>query len=169
MPVIRFVVDMADVAPQGSLPDFHKEIAFLRQPGALERQMVLIDRGDRRQPLGRICVMGCGRSGTWLLTAVLSSFAGFDFGPEEVPLEYFGPVTTDRPVLVLRRDAMAHQRVEQIPDDIQIVFIVRHPFDVLTSHNPALLSYLRKIRPRLGRLLGWVAETYGYDISLEAP
>jgi hypothetical protein len=267
LPVIRFVVNKPLGIRQGGLPDFHKEIAFLRQPGALERQMALIDQAEGRQPLGRIFVMGCGRSGTWLVAAVLSSLDGLDFFPEEVPLEYFGLVTTDRPVLALKRDATAHQRVEHIPQNIQIVFIVRHPFDVLTSHNPtvaqnayhitparwlgetlalqylvdtarpntmivryedlvddphgtqarlgrhlglaitrtpeqvredfavsaqtikathglrpidrksvecfrrdpALLSHLRKIRPRLGRLLDWVAQTYSYDISLETP
>jgi hypothetical protein len=32
--------------------------------------------------------------------------------------------------------------------------------------DPAKLDYLRRIRPRLGRLLQWVSESYNYDITL---
>lgn len=261
----RFVLKKAQLNTQDGSPDFRNEVAFLRQPGFLEEQMARIDKADRRPFLQRIYVMGCGRSGTWLLTAVLSSLDGVDFYPEEVPLQYFGLVSTDHPTLVLKRDALAHEHVEKTPPNIHIVFILRHPFDVLTSHNPATgyngyhippsrwlgetlalqylvdtrrpnttvvryedlvedphgvqrrlsdelkipiakspsqavegfsvsertiqsmhglrpidrksierfridpahLAHLRKIRPRLGRLLDWVAETYNYNVSLD--
>jgi hypothetical protein len=32
--------------------------------------------------------------------------------------------------------------------------------------DPEKLAYLRSIKPRLGRLLAWVGEQYGYDVSL---
>ena len=183
--------------------------------------------------------------------------------PKELSFEHFELYTTKKKILLLKRDYAAHLRVEQIPACIEIVYIIRHPFDVLTSYNPATnrtyhiepyrwlneilalqylldskrdhttivkyedlvqephncqafiaeklkldishpvemldkvfqpdagtinamhglrpidtnsigkhkkdpakITYLKGIRPRLGRLLDWVGEEYGYDISI---
>ncbi|MEJ0011474.1 MAG: hypothetical protein WDM94_02385 [Bauldia sp.] len=207
--------------------------------------------------------MGCGRSGTWLLTAAFSTFGDLDVMGAESPAEAFGMFATDKPALLVKRDHVAYQRIEELPDSIEIAIIVRHPFAVLTSHNPVSrrayhiaphrwlgemlalqylldtrrpatvivryedlvtdpdrvqtrlseafrlpiahpmsaiaevfrppasalsamhglrpvdrdsvekykhdpekIAYLRSIRPRLGRLLTWVAEEYGYDIEI---
>lgn len=207
--------------------------------------------------------MGCGRSGTWLLTALMSTYADIAVYPHEAPVQNFGLTTTEGSTLVIKRDSHAYETIEQIPARINIAYTVRHPFDVLTSHNPTTgvrfhvdphrwlgevlalqylvdtgrggtaivryedlvagagvvqarlassfglsvatspddivrtfdasseavsamhglrridrsslfryrsnpehLDYLRAIRPRLGRLLEWVGETFGYDIGL---
>lgn len=210
--------------------------------------------------------MGCGRSGTWLITALMSTFKDVCLLAKELPVEYFGIVSTNSPTLIIKRNFRSHETVENIPEDIGILYILRHPFDVLTSVNPAeasvgskyyispnrwlsemlalrylietgrsntvvvtyedlvtnpvgiqtrlseyfnlererspddiqefdappaarlamhglrkidqqslyrykgqqeTIDYLRKIRPRLGHLLEWVSEVYGYDIDLE--
>jgi hypothetical protein len=239
---------------------YEKELLRLKEPGALERQLIDIDRAS---PFRRIYVMGCGRSGTWLLTNVMSTFKDTEVVPNELIFEYFGLFVTSCSVLVLKRDNAAYQRVEEIPESIEIAYIVRHPFDVLTSHlpisqrpyhilphrwlgemlalqylmdtgrkntkiiryedlvskplesqsglasffglrvgvsiddlrtvsnnpteataatraarkidvssigkhkcNPKKLEYLKKIRPRLERMLEWVGKAYNYDVSL---
>ena len=86
---------------------------------------------DKRKLLRRIYVMGCGRSGTWLLTHVMATFVGVEVVPRELPVEYFGLMMTGSPVLVVKRDRDAYQWIQQIPANIEIVYIVRHPYDVL--------------------------------------
>jgi hypothetical protein len=113
---------------------YDKEILRLKQqPGALQQRLAEI---DDRKPLRRIYVMGCGRSGTWLLTHVMATFTGVEVVRRELPVEYFGLLTSDSSVLVLKRDSDAYQWVQQIPAGIEIAYIVRHPYDVLTSHLP---------------------------------
>ena len=101
--------------------------------GALDARLTQID-ADR--PIKRIYIMGCGRSGTWLLTAVMSTFKGVCVLSKEVPIDFFGRLTTTGAALILKRNSDAYQHIEQIPQRIGIIYIVRHPFDVLTSNNP---------------------------------
>lgn len=238
----------------------HSEFDSLRQDGNFEARL---DRIDKTVNFGRAYVMGNGRSGTWLLTALISTLKGVDIHPHEVPVELFGVLATASPLLVLKRNVSAYERIERIPHRIHIAYIVRHPFDVLTSHNsttgrkyhvrphvylgnmlalqylidtkrpntsifryedlvrdpdaaqarlaavlgrpaacsasliehsfraapeaaaamhgvrlidthsigkhrndPGKIAYLAALRPRLGRTLDWVAETFDYDVSL---
>ena len=113
---------------------YEQELRRLKQPGALQRKLAEI---DNRKPLRRIYVMGCGRSGTWLLTHVMAIFVGVEVVPRELPVEYFGLLMTDSSVLVLKRDDAAYQRIVQVPASIELAYIVRHPYDVLTSHLPS--------------------------------
>jgi hypothetical protein len=112
---------------------YEKELSRLRKPKALKRQLTDI---DKVRQFRRIYVMGCGRSGTWLLTHVLGTLKDTDVVRNELSLEHFGLTVTSCPVLVLKRDSVAYQRIEEIPECIEIAYIVRHPFDVLTSHLP---------------------------------
>ena len=113
---------------------YEKELLRLKQqPGALQQRLAEI---DNRKPLRRIYVMGCGRSGTWLLTHVMATLSGVEVVPRELPVEYFGLLMTDSSVLVVKRDSDAYQWVQQMPASIEIAYIVRHPYDVLTSHLP---------------------------------
>jgi hypothetical protein len=113
---------------------FEQELLRLRDPAALVRR--LADIASRRS-FRRIYVMGCGRSGTWILTHVMGTFKETDVVLEELAFEYFGLLTTSSAVLVFKRDHVAYQRIEQLPECIEIAWIVRHPFDVLTSHLPS--------------------------------
>lgn len=118
------------MSQQHDLTDALKRLAV---PGELEKALARIDSSAQRR---RIYIMGCGRSGTWLLTSLFSSFKHVALVAKELPVESFGALGTDAPVLVLKRDHKAYQLVEEIPAAIGIIWIVRHPFDVLTSHNP---------------------------------
>ena len=112
---------------------YEKELQRLKLPGALQQGLADI---DNRKSLRRIYVMGCDRSGTWLLTHVMTTFFGVEVVPTELPIEYFGLLMTDSSVLVLKRDNAAYQWSQQMPPSIEIAYIVRHPYDVLTSHLP---------------------------------
>src|SRR5690348_16189646 len=103
---------------------YERELTHLKQPGALARRLAEF---DARKPLRRIYVMGCGRSGTWLLTHVMGTFSDVEVLRREVPIEYFGLLTTDLPVLVLKRDRNSYLSAQQIPSNIEIAYIVRHP------------------------------------------
>lgn len=101
--------------------------------GALAAQLTRI---DQLRPIRRIYVMGCGRSGTWLLTALMSTFKDTCVVSKEVPVEFFAKLTTNGRTLVLKRNNVSFRRFSQIPDRIKIVYAIRHPYDVLTSNNP---------------------------------
>ena len=110
---------------------YDKELKRLMEIGALEKRLTDI---DKTKAFRRIYVMGCGRSGTWLLTGVMSTFNDVEVVAKELSVEHFGLFQTNRSILILKRDSLAYQRIKEIPQQIEIVFIVRHPFDVLTSH-----------------------------------
>lgn len=112
---------------------YEKELWRLKRPGALQQKLAEI---DNRKRLRRIYVMGCGRSGTWLLTHLMTTFSGVEVVPRELPVEYFGLLISDRSVLVLKRDSAAYQGTREMPARVEIAYIVRHPYDVLTSHLP---------------------------------
>jgi hypothetical protein len=91
---------------------------------------------DDTKNIQRIFVMGCGRSGTWLLTGLMATFNDTCVVAKEVPVELFARLTTTGKTLVLKRNSQSYQRMLEIPDSIKIAYAIRHPFDVLTSHNP---------------------------------
>lgn len=120
-----------------AVPGPEKELAEalrrLEQPGALVARLADLDRAGPRQ---RIYLMGCGRSGTWLLTSLMACFGALDVIAKEVPVEMFGLLRPGQPNVLLKRAWDSHRRLEAIPRSVRILQIVRHPFDVLTSHNP---------------------------------
>src|SRR5262249_33886589 len=114
--VKQIILPNPDNAPTRALHD--KELLRLKQqPGALQQRLAEI---DNRKPRRRIYVMGCGRSGTWLLTHVMTTFFGVEVVPRELPVEYFGLLMSDSSVLVLKRDSYAYQSVQKIPATIEI-------------------------------------------------
>jgi hypothetical protein len=110
------------------------QLNWLSKPGNLESRLRDMDK-DRR--LNRVFVMGCGRSGTWLLAGVMTTFSDVTVVYRELSVEHFGLLSTDSAGLVLKRAWDSYMRIEEIPERIGIAYIVRHPYDVLTSHNPA--------------------------------
>jgi hypothetical protein len=110
------------------------QLNWLSQPGNLESRLRELDT-DRR--LTRVFVMGCGRSGTWLLAGVMTTFRDVTVVYRELGVEHFGLLSPDCAALVLKRAWDSYKRIGDIPERIGIAYIVRHPYDVLISHNPA--------------------------------
>jgi hypothetical protein len=113
---------------------YDQEIWRLSARGVLSARLTEMD--NNKVPLKRIFVMGCGRSGTWLLTGIMSTFENVSVLADEVEVENFGLISTTLPTLVLKRHYQSFAFIESIPAQIGIAYIVRHPFDVLTSHHP---------------------------------
>ena len=102
---------------------------------SLSQAINFIDLNHPSKKLNRVYVMGCGRSGTWLLLALLSSLEDVCIIPKELGVEYFGVFSTKCSTLIIKRSFDAFLKVRGIPKDIEITYIIRHPFDVLTSQN----------------------------------
>lgn len=117
-------------APQ---PEIEAAMRHLAQPGMLARRLEELDLISARQ---RLFLMGCGRSGTWLLTSLMSCFNETTVVAKELPVEAFALLKTDQPSIVLKRAWDSYRHAVAIPHAIGIICIVRHPYDVLTSHNP---------------------------------
>lgn len=129
-----------------------RDLRELENPELLQARLTEM---DRVHPLRRIYLMGCGRSGTWLLTALMTTFDDVEVVSKEVPVGSFGLTSSTKSTLVLKRDSKAYREVETIIDHIELVHIIRHPFDVLTSHNPARSRKKYHINPDrwLGEML----------------
>ncbi len=132
----------------------------LAQPGRLAAQIAAI---DRVRPVKRIYIMGCGRSGTWLLTAVMSTFDDIHLLPLELPVEHFGLVSTTSSTLVLKRNWNSYERIEEIPEQICIAYIIRHPYDVLTSFNPTTQHRRYHIAPHR-----WLSEMLALQFLIDS-
>ena len=81
-------------------------------------------------------VMGCGRSGTWLLCGLLSTLNKNYLLNEEGSWARFGEMPNGYDCYITKRHSKAYLEIQYIPEVIKFIWIVRHPFDVLTSHNP---------------------------------
>jgi hypothetical protein len=135
-----------------------RDVAVFARDGALEARL---DRIDEERQIQRIFVMGCGRSGTWLLTGLMSTFKDTCVVAKEVPIELFAQLTTTGQTLVLKRNNVAFERMSQMPARIKIAYAIRHPYDVLTSHNPmSAETYYIDIKR-------WLAEMAALRLALE--
>ena len=109
------------------------QIIYLSQPNHLQSW---ISKIDEIKAINMIYVMGCGRSGTWLLTALMTTYEDLFVLAKELAIEHFGLYQTTASTLVIKRNCDSYLFVERIPSQIKIIYIIRHPYDVLTSHNP---------------------------------
>jgi hypothetical protein len=110
-----------------------EELAMISESNDLFKRVSLIDQTN---PTKRIFIMGCGRSGTWLLTALFSTLSEIHVIPIETTPFRFGLYETNAKNLVMKRDHISYLDINKIPECINIAYIIRHPFDVLTSQNP---------------------------------
>ncbi len=90
---------------------------------------------DLGKPRTRIYLTGCGRSGTWMLASMMQCFDDTIVGQEEVHFGAFAYLNEPHRVHVLKRMHNSHQYLDRIPAEIGLIYIVRNPFDVLTSKH----------------------------------
>jgi hypothetical protein len=121
-------------------------------------------RKDRHRPVNRIFLMGCGRSGTWLAYSLLSMAEDAYVAFEEVDVGRFARIRSLKPHHILKRYAKSFETAHLIPASIGILWMVRHPFDVLTSHNPAKGKRRFHIQPER-----WNCEMDALRIFVEHP
>jgi hypothetical protein len=102
------------------------------------------DQMGKSRPHRLFYIAGCARSGTTLLLDLMPSFKDTHaLTGEEHHFGYFSNVQTTAANLVLKREANIHQKLANLPPEIQLIYLIRHPFDTLTSHHPNYLPHRR--------------------------
>lgn len=81
----------------------------------------------------RVFIMGCGRSGTTLLYAMMGCFHDVELSGKEVPVSHFMRLPDLKKNQILKRTGDCYQFVELVPKQVNLVYVIRHPFDVLVS------------------------------------
>lgn len=124
--------DFLDVA-RGRHPDFSQSLK--------EKD------GDGKAPL-RFYIAGCARSGGWLLENALACFPNISRQPRERHFGYFSKIGSDANIHVIKRYARAREDLHLLPESIALLYVVRHPFDVLTSCHIDINYYVQPERWR---------------------
>ena len=91
------------------------------------------DGGAARE---RVYIAGCARSGTTMLQCMMLCFDEAWVEPGEWPVARFLELERPERLQVVKRDVYAWRVLPQLPAEISVVYLVRHPFDVLTSRHP---------------------------------
>ena len=87
----------------------------------------------------KICIMGCGRSGTTLLLTLMTNFkdlyAHIDAAsvPGEDRFRVFDQLQNKARTTVVKRVSDAYALIDEFPTDLKVLYLVRHPLDVCTS------------------------------------
>jgi hypothetical protein len=95
----------------------------------------VLARIDGGNPKNRIYILGCGRSGTYLLTSLMECFRDTAVLIEEVPYGRFARFLGPERTHVLKRDVVAQYTIDLIPSSISLLYIIRFPLDVLVSRH----------------------------------
>lgn len=104
-----------------------------------------------------VFIAGCARSGTTLMLNMMRCCRQAFCDDTERPIVDFPVVRAGQPVIVLKRTATCWKTLSALPPEVALIYMVRHPFDVLTSKWGKQSSYY--VTPER-----WIAE---YD-ALEA-
>jgi len=91
----------------------------------------------------RIFLAGCGRSGTYLLAAMMQCFKDTYVHPGEAPAEAFASLDNEASTHVIKRLSDSFKTLHLIPAEICLIHLVRHPFDVLTSEHMGTERYIK--------------------------
>lgn len=94
----------------------------------------------------RAFITGCGRSGTWMLAAMMSGLADTRMLPGERPLGDFLWMPNEDAIHLLKRQHDAYRYFDKVPAEISIIHIVRHPWAVLASHHRGSANYISRDR-----------------------
>lgn len=88
----------------------------------------------------RIFIAGCGRSGTTLLCNYMFAYNDTFVLPFEAPSDYlyrYDSFLKNKDWVrnfVVKRTYECHSTLHTLPEDIHLIYVVRHPFDCLTSY-----------------------------------
>lgn len=96
-----------------------------------------------QHPKKRIYIAGCGRSGTWLALGMMSTFCDTALRRQEAHFGHFATMT-HRPesVHVVKRIHFAWEFLDQVPERIVLLYVIRDPRDVLTSVHRGTENYI---------------------------
>ena len=97
---------------------------------------------ERPKVVQRVFLTGCGRSGTWLLAAMLSGIESLRMAPGETPLGEFLNLPNEPEIHLVKRTHDAYQHFDRISSNIMVIHVVRHPFAVLISKHLEKSNYI---------------------------
>lgn len=100
----------------------------------------------------KILIAGCARSGTTLTRHMMRKFEDTVVFPKEISTAHFDKMEGTH--LVIKRVWDEHTRLHTLPSDIELIYCVRHPYDVLTSSH----EETRHLRPYHVTLQRWTNE-----------
>src|SRR5688572_18571719 len=106
----------------------------------------------------KIFIAGCGRSGTTLIRDLMGCFHNTyvlnegEYG--ESSFSRFSDISHSESHAVIKRTGECWKTLPILPNDIELMYCVRHPFDVMTSIHP-FTKHLRRFHITYER---WEAE-----------
>jgi tetratricopeptide (TPR) repeat protein len=90
----------------------------------------------------RIFIGGCGRSGTWLCEQLFACFDDCQRNDTERHFGRFAYLPSGNNLHVLKRMHNSHRTLEKLPHDIGLIYMIRHPFDVLVSEHLGKTNFI---------------------------
>lgn len=121
-----------------------------RSQGRTSDFAMTLQKLDGGMPRRRIFILGCGRSGTWLATAMMTCFEDGFVLLKEVPVGRFTRIDAPERTHVLKRESDSHETACLIPETIGLLYVLRFPLDVLVSPHVDIKYYISVER--------WIAE-----------
>ena len=120
--------------------------------------------------MNKIYIMGCGRSGTTFLLTLMTSFQDTYVHIDAAPVpgedhfRAFDSIKTEASTVVVKRVSDAYKFIYEMPDQLKLLYLVRHPLDVVTSTlNYRGKTYKNYIPPER-----WLAETKALRSLIES-
>jgi hypothetical protein len=114
----------------------------------------------------RIFIAGCARSGTRLTKRLMNCFDDTLVYASEAPISQFAVLDQSVSVQVVKRTSTCYRTLPDLPEDIRLLYCLRHPFDVLTSTHP-LTAHRRRYHVTQER---WLAEYHALrDLRTRQP
>jgi len=99
------------------------------------RRSILLSRLCGRKRL--IFIAGCARSGTSLLRKLMSCFQDVVAVDRERSISHFLDLTREpQRTLVVKRTNKCYRELPHLPECVDLIYCVRHPYDCLTSSHP---------------------------------
>jgi hypothetical protein len=114
---------------------------FAREVRRLVEQLTLKKRRQKQAkgnaaPANRIFIAGCARSGTTLTLRLMGCFDDIFVHRSEARYGMLDKLDRPEANLVVKRTSHSYLHLAKLPPAIELIYCVRHPFDVLTSSHP---------------------------------
>lgn len=101
----------------------------------------------------KIFIAGCARSGTSLTKNLMRCFEDTYVVQKETPVDKFNELDGESGWLVIKRTAGSYRRLHKLSSDIDLIYCLRHPVDVMTSQHPKT-KHLRRFHVTSDRWTG---------------
>lgn len=101
----------------------------------------------------KIYIAGCARSGTSLTKNLMRCFEETYVVQKESPVDKFEELDGKSRWLVIKRTAGSYKKLPRLSSDIDLIYCLRHPVDVLTSTHRKTV-HLRRFHVTCDRWIG---------------